>query len=273
MVQKNFGIYSDDLSGCDLMIETGQDYIACWCKDKVNRTVKALEFFGFDASNYDSFEKLFSQVQLHSRLLTTIFDNVYCIWGHEACICAPNEMYSRGMAASTLELMFGQPTAQKSVIENVLGECVVSTAIDEDIYDVYSKHYRITGNMHKYFSLLKMQKPVDEEDKLHLVFYNHDLIISAYKKGKLQLVQRFAYKSPEDVLYHVLNICRTFELNVSDTRIRCSGMIDDSSSLYSTLLAYCSDFSFEPADRALFGAEAFHEYPLHYFVSFCQHEV
>ena len=273
MVQKNFGIYSDDLSGCDFVIETGLDYIACWCKDKATGSIKAFEQFGFDGNAYNSFEKLFTEVQLHSRLLTTHFNNVYCIWGYEKCICAPNELYSRGMAASAMELMFGEKIEQKSVIENTLGNCVVSTAINEDAWDVYSKHYRISANMHKYYSLLKMQKPQDEEDKLHLVFYNNDVIISAYKKGQLQLVQRFAYKAAEDVLYHILNICKTYQLPVAEINIRCSGMIDNSSPLYSTLLAYLGDFSFEAADKALFAAEGFHEYPLHYFVSFCQHDV
>jgi|KBSSwiStaDraftv2_1062776.scaffolds.fasta_scaffold614987_1 hypothetical protein len=273
MVNKNFGIYSEDLSGCDLMIETGNDYIACWCKDKAAGTVKAFEQFGFDTSGYISFEKLFAAVQLHSRLLTTNFNNVYCIWGHEACICAPNELYSRGMAASAMELMTGSTIEQKSVIENTLGDCVISTAINEDVWDVYSKHYRITANMHKYYSLLKMQKPQHEEDKLHLVFYNNDVIISAYKKGMLQLVQRFAYKVAEDVLYHILNICKTYQLPVAEATIRCSGMIDNSSPLYNTLYAYLGDFAFETTDKKLFAAEGFHEFPLHYFVSFCQPDV
>lgn len=255
------------------MIETGQDYIACWCKDKAAGTAKAFEQFGFDTESYSSFEKLFSEVQLHSRLLTTHFNNVYCIWGHNACICAPNELYSRGMAASAIELMFGEKTEQKSIIENTFGDCVVATAINEDVWDVYSKHYRITANLHKYYALLKMQKPQDEEDKLHLVFYNNDFIISAYKKGLLQLVQRFVYKAPEDVLYHILNICKTYQLAAAEINIRCSGMIDDSSPLYSTLLAYLGNFSFEQANKDIFAAEGFHEYPLHYFVSFCQHEV
>jgi hypothetical protein len=273
MVNKNFGIYSDDLSGCDLMIETGSDYIACWCKDKAAGTVKAFEQFGFDVNTYTNFEKLFAAVQLHSRLLTTHFNNVYCIWGHTTCVCAPNELYSRGMAASAMELMFGQTIEQRSVIENTFGDCVVSTAINEDAWDVYTKHYRITANMHKYYSLLKIQKPHADEDKLHLVFYNNDFIISAYKKAQLQIVQRFSYKVPEDVLYYVLNVCKTYQLSVANIRVRCSGMIDDSSSLYSTLLSYLGDFSFETADKKLFAAEGFHEYPLHYFVSFCQHDV
>src|SRR5436189_3804972 len=108
MVQKNFGIYGDDLSGCDLLIETGRDYIACWCRNKAAGAVMAFEQFGFDGKQYESFEKLFHEVKLHSRIFSTAFDNAYCIWGHEAYVCAPNELYSRGMAAASMELIFGE---------------------------------------------------------------------------------------------------------------------------------------------------------------------
>ncbi|CAN5286728.1 hypothetical protein BH11BAC6_BH11BAC6_13040 [soil metagenome] len=272
MVQKNFGIYSDDLSGCDLLIETGRDYIACWCRNKAAGSVMAFELFGFDANQYPNFEKLFREIKLYSRLFTTAFDNAYCIWGHDAYVCAPNELYSRGIASAAMELMFGE-TAGKTICENIIGDCVVATVINEEAFSVYSRQYRVVANMHKYYSLLKMQKFTDEADKIHLVFYHNDFIISVYKKSVLQLVQRFAYQAPEDVLYYLLHICKTYDLNIDETIIRCSGMIDNSSPLYSTLLSYLADFSFEPADKTLFGAEGFHEYPLHYFVSFCQHDV
>ncbi|MBG9376485.1 DUF3822 family protein [Panacibacter sp. DH6] len=273
MVQKNFGIYSDDLSGSDLVIETGADYIACWCKDKAAATVKAFELFGFAAGYEKPFAQLLAEVQLHSRLLTTHFNTVYCIWGYANGICVPNEYYSRSTAAAAIELMHGTTVDQKSIIENTLGDCVVATAIKEDAWDAYTKHYRVAANMHKYYSLLRIQKPKDEEDKIHIVFYHNDFILSAYKKGQLQIVQRFAYKVPEDALYHILNVCDIYNLNAGEVPVRCSGMIDDSSSLYHTLQAYLGNFTFEVPEKAIFAAESFHEYPLHYFASFCQHDI
>ena len=273
MVHKNFGIYSEDLSGSDLVIETGADYIACWCKDKTSATVKAFEFFGFSADAATPFANLLAEVQLHSRLLTTHFNNVHCIWGYANGVCIPNEFYSRAAAVAAIELLYGTSVDQKSIIETTLGDCVVSTAINEEAWDAYTKHYRISANMHKYYSLLKTQKPIAEEDKVHIVFYHNNFILSAYKLGQLQIVQRFTYKEPEDALYHILNVCSLHNLDANEIPVKCSGMIDDSSSLYHTLRAYIGNFTFEAPEQAIFGAESFHEYPLHYFAPFCQHDI
>jgi len=89
----------------------------------------------------------------------------------------------------------------------------------------------------------------------------------------LQLIQSFSYKIPADVLYYVLNIFNTYELPSNETIVYASGMIDTASPLYGTLRAYINHFFIEPADKNLFQAEGFQDYPLHYFSSFCQYDV
>ena len=100
-----------------------------------------------------------------------------------------------------------------------------------------------------------------------------NFIASVYKSGALQLIQYFSYKAPEDALYHILHLGKTFGLPAGETKIYASGLIDDSSPLYAILNAYLDNFSFETADAGSFTAEDFNEYPLHYFVSFCQNDV
>ena len=58
MVRKTFGIYSEDLSGCVLFIETGDEYIACWIKHNETNTVKAFELFTFKQTDAYNFENL-----------------------------------------------------------------------------------------------------------------------------------------------------------------------------------------------------------------------
>jgi len=272
MVQKTFGIYSEDLNGSSLYIETGSDYLACSCKERNTGKVAAFELFSFDKTEPENFEKLFREVQLHSRLLTTAFDDVHCIWGYEQCVCVPNEFYSRGLAATSMELMYGEIQSQ-TVCENVIGDCVVATVINEEALAVYRKHYYVSSNMHKYYPLLKRQKLFDDDNKMHLVFNNNNFIASVYKRGALQLIQYFSYKAPEDALYFILQLAKTFALPAAETKIYASGLIDDSSPLYAILNAYLDNFSFEPANAESFTANDFNEYPLHYFVSFCQNDV
>lgn len=271
MVRKTFGIYSEWLEQCSLFIETGNDYIACWCKDPAANTVKAFELFSFAEDQPGDFAALFREVQLHSRLLTTAFENVYCIWGNEKCVCVPTEFFSDATATSYIELMFGEHTLP--LYNNTVGDCVTVAALPQDAMNVYNSHYTIKASVHKYYQLLKGQQNAGATNRMHLHFYHSHCIISAYKEGVLQLIQTYPYKTSEDILYAVLHIAGEYQLPVNETIIYAGGLIDTSSPLYKTLHIYLNNFSFEPVDAALFAAEGFQEHPLHYFAPFCQYDV
>jgi hypothetical protein len=268
MVQKTFGIYSNALTDCCLYIETGQQYIACWCKHDESKTLQAFELFSFNEIDAGDFTKVFKETLLHSRLLTTSFDKVEFIWGHEKSLCIPTEFYNENAAASYLKLMFGE-IAEIPVGTDKIDDGVVIYKLPEQAMNEYSKHYKISTQFHKYSQLLAAKKK-DTANSIHLVFYHSHYIVIVYKNDRLQLIQYFDYKVPEDVLYTILNTCDAHELPANEIKILASGMINTFSPLYDTLHAYLNDFSFVQMDRSLFAAEIFDDYPLHYFASFCE---
>ena len=272
MVRKTFGIYSEDISHCDLFIETGTQYISCWCKDNETKQVKAFELFDFTEPFTNDFENLLKGIRSDSRLLTTEFEKIYCIWGHEKCVCIPQEFYKDEVASPYMEMMFGE-CDEARFCKDTINDCVTIGLIPEKILSEYSNHFTISANVHKYHQLLKGQCTNDAENKLYLVFYHTHLILSVFKEGSLQLIQNFSYKIPADVLYYVINIINTYELPLHETIVHASGMIDTESPLYGTLRAYINHFFIEPVDKNLFVAEGFRDYPLHYFSSFCQYDV
>lgn len=272
MVRKSFGIYSEDHSGCVLFIETGNEYIACWCKHDETKQVRSFELFNFTQADAGDFDKLLRQVQNHSRLLTESFQKVYCIWSDEKCVCIPNEFYRDDVAARYMQTMLGDNIGTTFYKDNLNGY-VVLAVLQQQAATAFEGYYTIDANVHKYFQLLKAQHDENTENKIHLVFYPTYFIASAFKEGKLQLIQSFPYKLPEDALYHVTSVCNAFGLSLNDTNVYASGMMDTNSSLYQTLYGHITNFSFEPTDTELFAAEDFHQYPLHYFTSFCQYDV
>jgi len=272
MVRKTFGIYSEELSGCILYIETGIEYIACWCKKNETKEVKAFELFSFAKTGIDNFENLLRDIRSQSRLLTSEFENVYCIWGDEKCVCIPREFYKDELSTSYMEMMFGEFDEAK-FCRDTINDCVTLGHIPAKILSEYGKHYKIAGNVHKYYQLLKGQHTSNKENKVHLVFYHSHFILSVYKESSLQLIQNFPYKTPADALYYVLNIFNTHDLSLNETPVHASGMIDTASPLYGTLRAYVNHFFVDPADKNLFAPEGFHDYPLHYFSSFCEYDV
>jgi hypothetical protein len=168
--------------------------------------------------------------------------------------------------------MFGDAVESGFYKSNLNGYEVLAM-LPPDASSAIRSYQTIDTNIHKYYQLLKGQQNSNEVDKLHLVFYYSWFIVSIFKNGALQLIQRFFYRAPEDALYHVLNICKTYELPVEKLYVYVSGMIDINSPLYETLRGYLNNFSIEQVNKELFAAEGFHDYPLHYFASFVQYEV
>jgi Protein of unknown function (DUF3822) len=270
MVRKTFGIYSDDLSGCVLYIETGRDYIACWCKHAKTGIVKSFELFSFRENDINDFDKLLNEIHLQSRLLTSSFEKAYCIWGDEKCICVPREFYNDNVAVSYMHLIFGDEAGPPFYKDDLKELIVLSTLPDASA--ALASYHSVEANVHKYYQLLKGQQTTEPQNKLHVFFYHSHFIVSAFKDGMIQLIQNFAYRAPEDVLYYLLHISETYHLPLSETYVYASGMIDTSSPLYEMLRSYILHFVFEPVEKEKF-EESFHEYPLHYFASFCQYDV
>lgn len=272
MVQKTFGIYSEDLEGCNLYVETGDNYIASWCKDPETKGVKAFELFSYTETDAADFEKLFKEIQWHSRLFTAQFEKMYCIWGHQKCVCIPEEFYTGETASSYIELMFGEYNGEEVCSNTTCGSVILSVLPRAAAKEILKRN-KAAAHVHKYFQLIKGQHSEVPENKAHIIFYHTHFILSVYKEGKLQLIKSYSYTTAEDVLYAVLNCCRMCEIPVAGTKVYAGGLIDISSPLFIMLNAYLEHFSFEPVDNTLYQAGGFHEHPLRYFASFCQYDV
>ncbi len=272
MVQKTFSIYSEEFLNCKLCIETGPNYIVCWCSNLETKKVKAFELFRFDEEAVNDFESLFTETKLHSRLLTASFETVICIWGNEKSVCIPAEFYDDETAIAIVKIMLGE-TDEVKLYHDTNGDCVTLAVLPERESGVYNINYNIAANIHKHHLLLKNSDRKTMDSSIHIVFYHTHFIIIIYKKGILQLIQHFKYKIAEDVLYTILNTCSLFELHINDTPVIVSGLIDTSSPLYGILHQYLHNFSFPYLDESLYDAKGFHDYPLHYFAPFCQCDV
>ena len=85
------------------------------------------------------------------------------------------------------------------------------------------------------------------------------------KDGKLQVVQTYLYKSPEDVAYYLLHICESFDADVNNITVVLNGMIGQDSRLYNEICKYFLDIRFGSLPEGIAYPEAVNEYPAHYF--------
>ena len=166
-------------------------------------------------------------------MFTAQYSIVDLIWANEKAVCVPAAYFDEALAVSMLETMHAvSPPVQFSV--NKAEDIVVVGYIPADAFKVYAANFEVRSNEHKYFQLIRGLSHGDHKHAAYVLFDHSDFTYVVRKDGQLQLIQTRAYKTSEDVLYHLLNSFRVFAIPTQEINIVASGMIDDSSPLYKT---------------------------------------
>jgi hypothetical protein len=103
----------------------------------------------------------------------------------------------------------------------------------------------------------------EEAERIHLVFAADKVLAAVFKDHQLQLLQSFAYTTPEDVVYHLLHCCQQLSLSQEECLLRISGYIDEDSALFNEIKKYFLKLEFDKVDAA--DEVIPPEYPAHYF--------
>ncbi len=192
------------------------------------------------------------------------FKKIFVTWCFDENVLVPHEYFDAGSSKEMLELVHGD--LMQGAVQNEL----VTTHNLHTVYkipaavkNIFNNHFPFCIQSHQSSSLINFEK--NNKDLLYCNFYPEHLTVLLRKNGQLQIIQQYEYASPEDAVYHLLNVCQSFETDAAKTILTVSGMIDTDSSLYSELYKYfqavnCADL---PADFNY--AEEIKSHPKHYF--------
>jgi hypothetical protein len=189
------------------------------------------------------------------------FKNITIVWAFPEAILAPYEFMRS--PAEMLNLVFGD--LQHSAVKTDLiakHNIHVVYRIPSLIADVLSKHVALATQMHKYSVL---QDIGGGSNQLYLIFYNYWFTVMIHKEQKLQAIQSFQYKNPDDVAYHLINICAAFDLSLEDSKLEYSGMIDSASGLFDAIYKYFPTVEPQVLPESATYNEAISNYPPHFF--------
>ena len=107
---------------------------------------------------------------------------------------------------------------------------------------------------------------VNQWIKLYVLPSCFNLVV--LKGDQLQIAKSFYYETPEDIIYHILNIVDKYGLDVSEVILEVSGTLDSSSVTWKELGKYFLNISMEksPSISAVNANNA--DLPSHYFTPF-----
>jgi Protein of unknown function (DUF3822) len=189
------------------------------------------------------------------------FYQVFVAYDFSEATVLPQKDYYYENAGLLLSSLYGKAAATITIAEPVADWQIHTVyGVPKQVQDWVTNHFPSAQCRHQYS--IGIKNVANTENGSFLVdFRKNDFTIIAERKGKLLLIQTYAYSTPEDVLYYMLKIAAVNSLSASGLQIQLSGLVDQKSALYKELYQYFLHIEFR--DSSWKNAE----YPAHFFTS------
>ncbi len=267
IVNPSFNIATENiLSGKqNLFVQAGKQGISFIQLDTDSSTFTSVQVYHF-AKNLTE-NNIAEEINLLLRaenLLQQHFKKIYVTWCFDENILVPNEYYDSRSAKEMLELVYGD--AVNSTIQNDL-------VIANNLHTVYKIPFTVKNvftacfpfSIQSHQNSLVINFDIQHRDLLYCNFYPNNITVLLRMNGQLQIIQNFDFSTPEDAVYHLLNVCQSFETDALQTNLIVSGMIDADSNLYNELHKYFLNIEFATLPDKFSYVTEINNYPQHYF--------
>jgi hypothetical protein len=167
-------------------------------------------------------------------------------------------------ADDLLQLTYDRP-GQSFFRDNINDwQMVNSYSLSSDVHALINTIYPEALYVHEYTPALKNSISYDGIEKIFIHFTTQFFRILVKKGAHIELVQTYAYKTPLDVVYYLLKIASEIGIDQSEASIILSGLIEESSALYTEIRNYFLHIRFyNDTSVSLPG----NEHPGHFFAS------
>lgn len=239
-----------------LLAVAGPDFCACAYYNKAAKSFDGLRYFSFDETEVES-----SVAQIISEAKESVGSAVVCSAFSQALL-VPTKFFTGDY--SLLDAVYSQP-AQAYFHDAILEWQMTNVyAMPAAVQRVFQDSFATVAYFHVHTPTIKVYNGYAAGNQLMVDFTRRHFRVLFKKDAVVRLAQTYAYKTPLDVIYFLLKICREFGLLQSYVQLILSGLIEHDSALFSELRQYFSNLHFaQPPEISLPGDK----YPHHYFTS------
>jgi hypothetical protein len=179
-----------------------------------------------------------------------------------------------------------QPEINSTIIQTIHGDLEDWQVLEDDVhqwelYNVYGwksellsivaerfpqvRHVQfVTGALRSLFKSLSIEK----DQLIKLYFYQKELIVVALKDSQLQIAQSFQFETPQDVIYHLLNLVDRLKLDLATVILEVSGLIDVKSETWKELNKFFIEVQLDEFSNLQVDESLEESIPAHYYTPF-----
>ncbi len=204
------------------------------------------------------------QLASDENILQENFKNTTIVYSHPQSVMVPSSLLEETEKKKMLELVHGDISDAYIKTDFLFRQYTHNIyPVPRQVDAVVSYLFSSPVSTHLYSLLPDMYQATGNH--LHCIFQQSCFTVMLLKEGKLQAIQTFSFKTPEDVAYQMLRLCEAFETDMNETTVHLNGMIDKSSSLYTELYKFFLNIEFTSLPDGFSYPEGMEEYPAHYF--------
>jgi len=212
------------------------------------------------------------------EVLQLDFKESVVVYNFSESTLVPGGFYNHDANRELVELLFGN-LKKGLVLTEKDDQSNLHTLyrVPAAVHSLLQQKFSAGKYWHIYTLWLSLLQKTEHEEmqSIYTVFAADKVLTAIYRNRSLQLIQSFAYTTPEDVVYHLLHCCEQLGLSQDDCLLHISGYIDEDSALFTEIKKYFLRLEFdkfegahgvqEPIPEELTENSAPPEYPAHYF--------
>jgi Protein of unknown function (DUF3822) len=276
MAKKIVSVYGDisiksPFNSDQLIIEISNYHIACIVKLSIGGELSAVEVYSFNSFEEEWYD-IFQDVRSKSKILNRGFIDTRVYFNLPETVLIPNDIYKESAAAEYLQLIHGDIINQVIKTDTVPKHSItVATKIKRGLIDAVNSNLMMI-TMHNSYKIfienLMDSKRNYNHSLLKVQLYNDEMLVGLMYDSKLMIVQLYAQSSPEDILYHLLNVLQQYSLKPEESTLELSGNIEIKTPLYENLKKVFPRITFENPNEELIKLHDFTKYPKHFLTPF-----
>jgi hypothetical protein len=252
-----------------LCIEVGQFHVALTISNVSGDLVSHFDLY----TAKQKIDAAFLQSVLTSEKLEGVqFSEVIFVHNQKEMVLVPSSLYKQELDAVLMDTIHGDLMAYSIAVDDVhQWELHNVFGLSTEMLELVLHQYPQARKVQYMSACLKgifrtLTEDVNQWIKLYVLPSCINLVV--LKGEQLQIAKSFYYETPEDIIYHLLNVVDKYDLDVSEVTVEVSGLLDLSSATWKELGKYflnismekCPSFSGENATNT--------DLPSHYFTPF-----
>ena len=249
---------------CTLICELSTDSFSYAIRNDEENKIVSVGVHQYEKTRPQTGFPIALQIFFHQhKILSEKFKKSCLIYSVPRNVLIPFTMYNSQKNAETLNLVHGDLCVGQTILNDIIpGQDMYNTySVSKSLNDTVFHQFPAIRGIHQFSAILK--KGYADSDKMTAIFYHEKVVVILFKDGKFQLLNSYFYRTPEDVVYILLNICRQF--GASDIPLEAVGFIEENSALFKSIYNYFSTVKLVKPSEEYKYEEGIAQYPVHFF--------